>query len=84
MTQEYSNTARESDPFALPNIEVFFHPDDYNLNADPDPDSECYEKGFYYWYCFPGCMPDSDPIGPFESYDAALKDAREFESEDSE
>ena len=33
--------------------------------------------GFWYWYCFPGCMPDSSAYGPFDSYDAALADARE-------
>lgn len=25
------------------------------------------EPGWYVWACFPGCLPDSDPIGPFES-----------------
>jgi hypothetical protein len=32
--------------------------------------------GWFYWFCFPGCLPDSAAIGPFDSYDAALKDAR--------
>jgi hypothetical protein len=31
--------------------------------------------GWFYWYCFPGCMPDSDAIGPFESRAEALKAA---------
>ncbi len=22
--------------------------------------------GFYFWACFPGCLPDSDPSGPYE------------------
>lgn len=34
--------------------------------------------GWFYWYCFPGCLPDSDPIGPFatrqEALDAAQSD----------
>jgi hypothetical protein len=21
--------------------------------------------GWFYWYCFPGCLPDSEAIGPF-------------------
>src|SRR5690349_2405631 len=21
--------------------------------------------GWFYWFCFPGCMPDGDAIGPF-------------------
>lgn len=32
---------------------------------------------WYWWPCFPGCLPDSDPIGPFDSEDAAIADARE-------
>ncbi len=27
-------------------------------------------------YCFPGCLPDSDPIGPFPTEEEALEDAR--------
>lgn len=38
--------------------------------------------GFWYWACFPGCLPDSDAIGPFASYDAALADAREQYDDD--
>lgn len=35
---------------------------------------------FYFWcYCFPGCMPDSDWFGPFETAEEALADARENE-----
>lgn len=35
------------------------------------------EPGWYYWYCFPGCRPDTEPIGPFESEaeaEAAIED----------
>jgi hypothetical protein len=32
--------------------------------------------GWFYWYCFPGCLPDSDPIGPFDTEADALADAR--------
>ena len=34
--------------------------------------------GWYYWACFPGCLPDSDPSGPFESEAEALDDARSW------
>lgn len=37
--------------------------------------------GWFYWYCFPGCMPDSEAVGPFDSKDAALQDARENAAE---
>lgn len=31
---------------------------------------------WFYWCCFPGCRPDSDPIGPFDSEADALEDAQ--------
>lgn len=33
-------------------------------------------EGWYYRSCFPGCLPDSEPIGPFASEEEALEDAR--------
>ena len=39
---------------------------------------------YWYWYCFPGCMPDSDPVGPFRSEKEALADAREGLDDDDE
>lgn len=39
--------------------------------------------GWYYWFCFPGCMPDSDAVGPFETRAEALKAAQE-EAQDAE
>ena len=41
------------------------------IAADPYLD-----PGFYWQACFPGCLPDSEPVGPFSSYAAALEDAR--------
>ena len=35
------------------------------------------QGGWFYWYCFPGCLPDSDPIGPFASDSEARKAAQE-------
>ena len=71
---EYSDPKRESDPYALPDVEVFQVPEDYGLEPD---EGGPYEPGWYYWFCLPGCLPDSDPYGPFDSYGAALDDARE-------
>jgi hypothetical protein len=31
--------------------------------------------GWYWWACFPGCLPDADPCGPFETSLAAYQDA---------
>ena len=30
--------------------------------------------GYYYWFFFPCCLPDSDPIGPFSSFEKAYHD----------
>ena len=34
-------------------------------------------EGWYYWTCFPGCLPDSDAVGPFETEEEAQADAGE-------
>ena len=39
---------------------------------------------WYWWYCFPGCLPDSDPFGPFDSEQEAIDNAWETEEEDEE
>ncbi len=30
--------------------------------------------GWYWWSCQPGCLPDGDPCGPFDTEDEALRD----------
>ena len=32
--------------------------------------------GWFYWYCFPGCLPEGSPFGPYKSQRAALAAAR--------
>ena len=32
--------------------------------------------GWYWWACFPGCIPDGEPSGPFETESAAIEDAQ--------
>jgi hypothetical protein len=32
--------------------------------------------GWFWWYCQPGCLPDSEAEGPFRSEEDALEDAR--------
>ena len=33
--------------------------------------------GFYWWPCFPGCIPDGDAVGPFDTEEEAIKDAQQ-------
>src|SRR5947207_5641858 len=104
MTQEYSNLKRASDPYALPDIEVFqltaeeacelldedtifeyrkrfplagFNSRDRQRMLDALIAEEGITGGWYWHVCFPGCMPDSDPMGPFDSYSEALADAQD-------
>ena len=80
MTQAYFNPERAQDAHALPDCEVFYRTETAN-EADGwrDDDGDVLAAGWYWWPCFPGCMPDGDPVGPFESEDAALEDARDFD-----
>ena len=81
MSQHYSNPAREAEPTALPDVEVFYltvaeaRQLEHCGGSDDEPDE--YRQGWYYWFCFPGCLPDSDVVGPFASEADALRDAQE-------
>lgn len=65
---------RETVEHALPDSEVF-----YSATGVPDEDTGAmtFEPGWYVWACFPGCLPDSTPEGPYESMDAAILAWRE-------
>lgn len=80
--QVYSNPSREADDNALPDIEVFYHtrgeivePLDDTFEGTSE-DEMALETGWYWWYCTPGCLPDSDPVGPFGNAEAAKADAQ--------
>ena len=85
MSQAYSDPKRASDPHALPDVEVFHHPRHYQLNeegagtgfAGDEYGVDYYPSGWYWWHCFPGCPPDGDPVGPFDSEAEALADAQD-------
>jgi hypothetical protein len=40
-------------------------------------EEEGIQGGWFWWSCFPGCLPDSSPMGPFASHAEALKDAQQ-------
>lgn len=42
------------------------------------------EGGWFYWFCLPGCLPDSEPMGPFKTQAEALADARENAGDDDD
>lgn len=76
MPHHYSDRTRELDPTALPDVEVFYVTLE-DTNASHEKADDIYEPGWYWWSCFPGCMPDGDPFGPFETEGDALADARD-------
>lgn len=59
----------------------------YRTKLESDPDNEMNEtarayEGWYWWTCCPGCLPDSEASGPFESEAEAIQDAGGGEYED--
>jgi hypothetical protein len=81
MSYHYSDPSRETDPHALPDFEVFEHTAaDGDGWVYPDCDSPAHPltMGWYYAFGFPGCLWDSEPVGPFDTEDEAIDDARDY------
>ena len=80
--QAYSDPTRESEPFALPDVEVFCLSQlevNYNLeNLDHADENTLTQAGWYWWSCFPGCTPDGDAIGPYSTEAEALAGAQDI------
>jgi hypothetical protein len=70
MGQYYSDPKRESDTWSLPDVWTVYH-DGGELGSYEDA-----EPGWYWAYCFPGCLPDSDFYGPYGSEEAAIEACR--------
>jgi hypothetical protein len=83
MSYIYSDPSRETETFALPNVEVFYVSPmevNYNLaNMDHADEYTITEAGWYWWSCFPGCLPDGDWNGPYETEHAAELEAIDTE-----
>jgi hypothetical protein len=84
MSQFYSSPERENDPHALPDMEVFYQSQMEAIYGPkilfPKAIADKYtsaKAGWYWWSCFPGCLPDSEPMGPFETEAEAIADATE-------
>jgi len=82
MTQVYSDITRESDPYALADCETFYVSQlevNYNLeNLDHADEYTLTEAGWYWWSCFPGCLPDGPANGPFNTEEEATTDAQDI------
>ena len=78
MTQVYSDSSREDDAYALPDCEVFYRTLAENTEFETlDGDGEPMPAGWYWWSCFPGCMPDGDPSGPYDTEAEAIAAAQD-------
>jgi hypothetical protein len=91
MAQHYSDPRRESMPHALPNVETFHVSPHASVSCPLCAEAAVSVKvhktahvGWYWQSCFPGCLPDSDPCGPFDTEAEALADARESIEDDGE
>jgi hypothetical protein len=60
-------------------FEIFWDDGDNGRNFDGD--GQLVKPGWYWWACFPGCMPDGEPMGPFADSRQALQDADEWNPE---
>lgn len=69
----YSDPKRQHEVHALPNVEVYYLE---HWNADAEDG-----QGWYWRPGFPGCLPDGDPIGPFETEAEAIADAQRDDDE---
>lgn len=82
---EGADATSESYRLAHGSFEIFWHAgkgplgtanEDHEDNEDPSSPA-----GWYWWACFPGCMPDGEPSGPFATSRQALQDADEWHPE---
>ena len=92
MAQHYTNPKRATGALSLPDLETFYLSAetpasecpacqaDGALTADAEDlaaeHAHGEHAGWYWWPCFPGCLPDSEASGPFKSEVEALEDAR--------
>ena len=49
-----------------------------DCECEIEPEGHVLPAGFYWWACFPGCMPDGDPCGPFKTEQDAIDDAQSY------
>jgi hypothetical protein len=58
----------EGTPDAFGSFETF---------RNPSKDERCNGGGWYWQACFPGCLPDGEPSGPFATEADAINDANQ-------
>ena len=71
--KEYTEAEKIGVAIRVKNVEVF-RADKNDVATWNENDNDIkrgwtnkYRVGWYYWWCVPGCLPDSDPYGPYSS-----------------
>lgn len=72
---EYGSTCGYSVCLAC-NGRAFYPMEIEQDNECPNCSQPVLEVGYYWQSCFPGCLPDSDPVGPFKSQAEAIQDCQ--------
>ncbi len=62
-------------------FEVFFVAPNYRECDNGEGCPNLLAPGWYWFACFPGCLPDGEPSGPFARSDLAHEDADEWSPE---
>ena len=57
-------------------FEVYWHTEDKDAHDDDDAELCELASGWYWRSCFPGCLPDGEPNGPYARSRLAYEDAR--------
>ena len=59
------------------NLEIFYVTENDTEEGDAfhdEEDGEYLGDGWYCWYCLPGCIPESEPFGPYETEEELIDD----------
>ena len=75
MTMEFNGTPVSINYYSDQDCEDF-----NRLNNAMDENDDLFYSGpgWYYATCCPGCLPDSDWFGPYDTEDACIEAAEEF------
>ncbi len=52
--------------------------------SDSDPRSDAGFMAWWFWFCFPGCLPDSSVFGPYTTREEAIDAARDYAGGDDD
>lgn len=84
--RHYSDPKREHHPHVFQHTEQEHdHPTHDVGESCACPSMDCGGPGWYWQACLPGCLPDGEAMGPFDTEAEALADAREgMDADDDE